>query len=61
MNVCGWCGFTPMGGDVRTHDGITFCHGPGVPEPSCWQQATSEGRVIAPDFGRGHRDDRGVD
>lgn len=63
MDVCGWCGFTPMGGDVQRCNGHTFCHGPGVPEPTCWQQVESEGRVIAADFGRSrlYVEDGGVD
>lgn len=58
-DVCGWCGFTPTG-TPQQRDGIAFCHGPGVPEPTCWQQAASEGHVIAADFSR-YRDDGGVD
>lgn len=50
---CGWCGFTAIGGDVQVdEDGTTYCHGPGIPEPSCWQLATSDGRVVEGSFGQ---------
>lgn len=51
--ICGWCGFTPTG-EPRRHQGVTFCLGPGVPEPTCWQLASSEGDVVRGDFGRGN-------
>ena len=51
MDVCGWCGFTPTG-TPREHDGATYCHGPGVPEPTCWQLAAAGSKVVQGDFSR---------
>jgi hypothetical protein len=49
--VCTWCGLPPRGGAPAANDDGVYCHGPAISEPTCWQLATSEGRIVLAKFG----------